>query len=154
MKSIVGLGHCGCCLFHLAWLLQLWIFCVFWPSIAPFNKPLKNFMQTHKFGGCGWCGNLNFLNTFMLFFCKGQKRRHFWIMFKGWKRRHFHFSWGKKGRIPTESLSLFLTHTFKKVILLYYCHTMHNAPWRCFMFYHFFYSQSIFSSISKMKNTL
>jgi hypothetical protein len=44
-------------------------------------------MQTHKFGGCGWCGNLNFRNTFMFFFCMGQKRRHFWIMFIEWKKK-------------------------------------------------------------------
>ncbi len=137
-------------------------------------------MQTHKFGGCGWCGNLNFRNTFMFFFCMGQKRRHFWIMFIEWKkktlldyvyrvekedtfglclqsgkRRHFHLSWGKKGRIPTKSFFFnLLTNALKKVILLYYCHTMHNAPWWCFMFCQFFYNQSSFSSISKTKNTM
>ncbi len=58
-------------------MLLSFSFVPFWPSIALFYEPSKKIMQTHKFKGCGWCGSLNFLNTFMFLFCKGQKRRHF-----------------------------------------------------------------------------
>jgi hypothetical protein len=56
-------------------MLLSFSFVPFWPSIALFYEPSEIFMQTHKFKGCGWCGSLKFLNTFMFLFCKGQKRR-------------------------------------------------------------------------------
>ncbi len=86
-------------------LLCFWAFLLFisWPSIALFYECSENFMQIHKHRGCGWCGSLNFLNTFMVFFCRGQ-------------RRHFHFSWVQK-RKNTHWISLSLSlspHTLSR----------------------------------------
>lgn len=87
-------------------LLCFWAFLLFlsWLSIALFYEPSENFMQTHKFRGCGWCGSLNLT--------------HLCFSFAGGKEHTSIFHRFKKGRIPTESLSLYLyllTHTLKKV---------------------------------------
>jgi hypothetical protein len=96
-----------------------------------------------------------FLTHLSFSFARAKKKTFVDYVYRVEKRRHFHFSWGKKGRISIESFFLYLlAHILKKVIIFYYCHTMHNAPWRCLMFCHFFYNQSSFSSISKTKNSM
>ncbi len=79
------------------------------PLLWTFGKLCsENFMQTHKIRGCEWCGSLSFVNTFMFFFCMGQKR-------------HFHFSWVQKRKNThwislSLSLSIYLlTHSRKSL---------------------------------------
>ncbi len=109
MKSIVGLGHCGCCLFHLAWLLQLWIFCVFWPSIAPFNKPLKNINLEVVDGVAIW----TFLTLLCFSFARGKKGDTFGLCLKGGKEDIFIFHGARKEEYPL-NLSLFFSHTLSR----------------------------------------
>jgi len=100
--------------------------------------PFINFMQTHTFGGGGWCGNLNFLNTFIFFFCRGKEKNICGLCLWGGKKKTFPFFMGQK-RKNTHwiSLSLFISlHTLSRKSLSFTIATpctMHLGGVSCFV---------------------